>query len=389
MDAPQYTTCVNPEDYAAPDFTLEIIALVGGLIAAIFTGGIGAIVSLAAAISAMQKVCDYMLHGKLVCHDGDHCAIGRVAEFETVDNKGGFLGIDKIDNDFSINLLLAPHKLNEFARGEDSATRQKNYEKVRDDNPKWQGYLIKERPGMPDPREQSSIAGDWPYKKYDGTFADYHHYNFEDQPVVWPDQDAGKPVIKIPIFHCEIEGERAHLVCTALDAISSPIPGLDKICHIKVLGIPIGKIACAIVGAILLPFVLAGLVAAWIAGSNDNRDFEGAGSLRRGEGVVIMGRWVYDAGHTGWNEIHAVKSVQKVTDPAVFEAATFENLQSRWCPLVFQAPPLHTLTTGEVTPDVTPEQAGVADNQRKPENRWILHPLIDGCEPDEAPPVIR
>ncbi len=105
-----------------------------------------------------------------------------------------------------------------------------------------------------------------------------------------------------------------------------------------------------------------------------------------------MGRWVYDAGHTGWNEIHAVKSVQKVTDPAVFDPATFADLQARWCPLILQAPPLHTLNTGEVTPDATPEQTGVADNQRKPENRWYLHPLLDSCEPETPPPpppVIR
>ncbi|MCA1552823.1 MAG: hypothetical protein LC737_00430 [Chloroflexi bacterium] len=387
MDAPQYTTCVDPADYAEPNFTAEIIALVAGLVAALGSGGIGAILSLAAAISAMQKVCDYMLHGKLVCLGGDRCAFGRVAEFETVADKHGPLGfIDKLDNDFSLNLLLSPHKLNEFARGGDSATRWKNYVKVRDDDPKWQGNLIRKQTNLVTPREASDTPADWPDKQYSATFANYQHYNFQDQAVVYPDPDASKPVIKIPIFHCEIEGERAHLVCAALDAISSPIPGLGKVCKLKVFGIPIGKIACAIVGAILFPFVVAGLVAAWFAGSNDNRDFEGAGNLNRGEGVVIMGRWVYDAGHTGWNEIHATKSVQKVSDPAVFEPATFADLQSRWCPLILQAPPLHTLNTGEVTPDTTPEQQGIADNQRKPENRWYLHPAIDGCEPSEPPP---
>src|SRR5207247_9635092 len=107
-----------------------------------------AILTVAAGISALQKVCDYMLHGKLVCHDGDHCAFGHIAQFETVADKHGALGfLDKIDNDFSMNLLLAPHALTAFASGADNAPRNQNYLTVRDDvvaHPGCQGYLIRE-----------------------------------------------------------------------------------------------------------------------------------------------------------------------------------------------------------------------------------------------------
>lgn len=38
---------------------------------------------------------------------------------------------------------------------------------------------------------------------------------------------------------------------------------------------------------------------------------------------------------------------------------------------------------------LTPEQQAVADNQRAPENQWVLHPDVDGCAPDDTqiPPL--
>src|SRR3954469_24329667 len=121
MSAPQYTECVDRAAYEDPSFGPEIFVAIAGLIYAISTFGISLIFSMVAAMSALMKVCDYILYGKLVCLEDDRCAVGRVAAFETVDDKSG---VDKIDNDFSINLLLAPHALGEFASG----TQKTNYE---------------------------------------------------------------------------------------------------------------------------------------------------------------------------------------------------------------------------------------------------------------------
>src|SRR5207249_2529415 len=111
-------------------------------------------------------------------------------------------------------------------------------------------------------------------------------------------------------------------------------------CRIKLFGIPIGRWICSLLSTLFAPLVLAAMVAAWIAGSSDNRDFEGAGDLNPGDVVVIHGRWVYDAGHTGWNELHAVLSLQKIGDTvdaaAAGNLADFPDLRQRCCELTRQ-----------------------------------------------------
>ena len=218
--------------------------------------------------------------------------------------------------------------------------------------------------------------------RYDPTTQDYKHYNFRDEPVVYPDPDANAKPIKIPVFHCEIEGNRAFFVCEVASGFSDLIPG--GLCKAKFLGIPIGKIICKFLEPVLsLPLVLA-LGAAWAAGSDDNRDYQGAGTLKRGDLIVITGRWVYDAAHGGQNELHAVKTIQKLNDFEIYEPGKFEPLWHRFCALAGEVPPI---TDPGVHPlGMTPAQQTVHDNQRKPENRWYLHPFIDGCEPPTPPP---
>ena len=104
MDAPQYTTCVAPADYRELSLTPEIIAAVVALVIGGFSPA-ALIFSLFVVFEALHKICEYLLHGKLVCLGGDECAIGHLAGFETVDDKSGF---DKIDNDFSLNVVLSP-----------------------------------------------------------------------------------------------------------------------------------------------------------------------------------------------------------------------------------------------------------------------------------------
>jgi hypothetical protein len=384
MSAPQYTECVDRAAYEEPGFGPEIFVAIAGLVYAIATFGISLIVSMAAAMSALMKVCDYILYGKLVCLEDDRCAVGRVAAFETVDDKSG---VDKLDNDFSINLLLAPHALSEFTSG----TQKANYEWLKKDTTSWgfddmPGKLITEQRDMPLPRESKSAneADKAHTPRYDPTFKTYPYSNYvgwDDPPSAW----GGHP-FEVPIFHCEIEGERARAVCGTLAALTSAIPGFGKLCRVKVLGIPVGRWACAIVAAILGPIVLGALAVAWAAGSDDNRDFDGAGSLSRGDAIIVRGRWCYDAGHSGWNEIHPVTSVQKIDDPRVLEGSVFRDAVARWCKFTGEAPP-PTPPGGPKPTGMTPGQDAVWTSQQGPENHWLFHPFVDGCEPAPLPPV--
>lgn len=355
MAAPQYTTCVQPQDYKDP-------ALPGGgfwssFATVLTSGGLG----------LLKEICDYLLHGKLVCLGGDRCAIGRFAAFDTVDDKSGF---DKLDNDFSIRILLCPTSLSAMGRGE--ANRLPNYNMAINDT---QGELITEAANMPTPRTPGT--GSQPSNKYRGTFVNFEFNNF-GPPVVAP-TSADEPFI-VPVFHCEIEGDRIAVVCAALSIFSNPV--LDFLCSIPV----IGWIACWLITLILSPIILTIFTNAWIAGSNDNRDFDDAASLEEGDTVVITGRWVYDAAHQGWNELHPVKSVQKI-DETTCHSHDFEDLQKRWCDEVMKVPPPRKPGEPESRPaGMTPEQETVWEGQVSPENRWIYHPVIDGCEPDPEPP---
>ena len=358
MAAPQYTTCVQPQDYKHPNLPGGSMSTWGDFMSILSSGGLGFI----------KRLCRYLLHGKLVCLGGDRCAIGRMAAFNTVDDKSGF---EKLDNDFGIRILLCPTSLSSFGRGE--ANRVANHEKA---ILGVQGELLKEQPGMPNPRDPGS--GNQPSSKFKGVYVSFPFNNF-GPPVVYP-TSADEPFF-IPVLHCEIEGDRIAAVCAALSVFSNPV--LDAFCSIPI----IGWITCWIITLALAPVIATVFAIAWAAGSNDHRDFDGAASLQEGETVVITGRWVYDAGHEGWNELHAVKSVQKI-DQNVCGAQNFEALRTRWCTLTMEVPPPRKPDSPSPRPaGMTPEQDAVWEGQIRPENRWFLHPVIDGCgEPPPDPP---
>ncbi len=47
------------------------------------------------------------------------------------------------------------------------------------------------------------------------------------------------------------------------------------------------------------------------------------------------------AGHQGWNELHAVKSVQKI-DQYVCDWQSFEQYRQQWCTETMKVPPPHS-----------------------------------------------
>ncbi|MCK6692920.1 MAG: hypothetical protein L6Q97_12535 [Thermoanaerobaculia bacterium] len=367
MKAPAYTTCVDRKQYKNPDFSFELAA---ALFVAAMAGPLNPIslaFDLYLAIEVAMKVCEYLLHGKLVCLGGNECAIGHVTSFETVDDKEGF---EKIDNDFCINVLPAPWGLESFTHD----TFEHNYQKVVDDG--MQGNLIREQAGMPTPRE--AHAG----KKYSPYSTTYPSKNYIDYDT--PSWMQGIP-FEVPVLHTEIEGERIRAVCAALHGPLGLIPGMEKFCRWKPAGIPVGRWVCAALATLFAPLLLITLPLAWLLGADDNRDFRNAGSLKRGDFIVVYGRWVYDAGHAGYNELHPLLGLQKAPEPAagLSDPQKFAQFRQRWCSLVSETP------VPGFSGHHTPKQEKVYQAQLRPENRWYLHPEIDGCEPDKKPPVVK
>jgi hypothetical protein len=371
MAAPQYTSCVDRKAYKDPG--LPKGGFFESLGSAIIGGG----------LDILLKVCDYILHGKLVCLGGDRCAIGRVASFETVDDKSGF---EKIDNDFSINLALCPNPLSGLQPGIKNRIPNHHGEEKNK-----QGELIKEQADMPQPREVETDSNKVISARFTGTFTKIHTFLSLSNPI--PEKIANESdstTWHVPVFHCEIEGERANLVCAAANALWGPIS--DTVCRIKIFGIPIGKLVCFLISVPFALAILPILAAAWVAGSSDNRDFDGGGDLKADDLVLIRGRWVYDAGHSGWNELHPVKHIQKIPDDKACTWESFDELHDRWCGETAKVPPHASATPGMKPQDMTPEQEAIYDAQLAPENRWVFHPEIDGCEPmDNEPegPIIK
>ena len=147
---PQYTSCVKPEDFTplstAIIVTLSGLIVVGGL-TALFSFGIGALIAIASLVQLLRYVLDFMLNGKLIClhrsgantcvcstDGGTVCAIGEVADTEDVgEDKNPF---EDVDNDYAMNVVLAPFSMPEFAKngvrvGAEQITdalRAKNYD---------------------------------------------------------------------------------------------------------------------------------------------------------------------------------------------------------------------------------------------------------------------
>ncbi len=373
--AAEYTTCVEPADYEPLEMTEEIVVGVAAFVAAIFSGGIALIALGPVVFSAVRKVLEYMLHGKLVCLGGDRCAVGWIAELEPV-------GFDKpfpsnIDNDYSLNLLLAPDSPRDYERdASDAGAAERANLKIAQAAP-VQGALVTEQPSTPEPRDPEAGAG-----RYHGYFSWFEgpdigtRFIIGDKQVHVPFSKSPKGRFPVPVFHAEFEGSRPNDLLSVLDNIP---PGLGKLCKVPI----IGKIACAIVSALFAPIVAVALIAAWAAADGGDPADAGDGTVKVGDLVVVNGRWNYDAGHSGWNELHPVKTIQKLPDPAV-DWSRFDDFHRRVCKMTSEAPPRpetpHTKPTG-----MTPEQQTVWTAQQQPEHTWELHPSVDGCEPADDP----
>ncbi|MGW7527313.1 hypothetical protein [Streptomyces sp. NPDC054783] len=86
--------------------------------------------------------------------------------------------------------------------------------------------------------------------------------------------------------------------------------------------------------------------------------------------LLVKGRWVYDSGHSGWNELHPVTYCQKIVyipnapnNWINWSQGSGENLYRKWCSAVTVA-----------------QDPGTVTQQQLPENQWHIHPDVDGCE---------
>ena len=266
-EGPQYTSCVESKDFSTPS-TAILVALgalvaVGG-IAALFSAGIGALIAIASLVQLLRYVLNFMLNGKLIgkhrtnadcnCGEGGStvCAIGEVADTEGVGEDKN--PIEDVDNDYAMNVILAPFNMAAFAANNagigladiDDAVKDKNYA-IAAAKTQPQGDLLERELPSPITAEEKTLTNPHPLTGtgYFRTMigddtGDYHAWteiigrDYGWFGIVGPDQQKQwvdyvldpKTAIKnpkkfpVPVLHCEFEGTRIKNMLDAIEAFS-------------------------------------------------------------------------------------------------------------------------------------------------------------------------
>jgi hypothetical protein len=348
MSFEQYTTCTPASSHSSMNQYIQAswqaIAATGIgvlLIAAVGEWWCLPIALVAGAAMWGCAYCHWWLEDRLVCLDGDQSAIGMLVATEPPSEKSG---LDALDTDFSINLLLPPKP-----PGSDQAT-------VEVSSP--YGFLIKE----------SDLT--------------------KNEGLPWSGESATDKGtgVKSAILHGEFEGGgMADFLLGNQIAL-----GLATVGLILCLG---GGFWGAVAGYVLMILALLASLLGALFGLGDEGSYEDVGlpsvetNDTNGVGADILGitgRWVYDSGHNnvgrGWNEIHPIKQAGKL--------ATWGG---DWGTLTINGTPVDVNVLIAEWPEKVGEGGSplTVAGRDEPKNQWEVHPLIDGCDDgddgDETP----
>jgi hypothetical protein len=331
MPFKQYTKCIEPSDYT--NFNHLLVATIQSLL-------VGATATALQLATTSRPVCWWLvtevtavawvlaytrlfLYGRLICLGGDRDAIGVVVSVDG-SSIGGFP-----DNDFNVNLLL---ENNEF--GDKRAT-------VEASSP--YGFLVHAQDkitnaGLPTAGHESTDAAT-------GKVSETLHCEFEG---------GGAYALLVGAEVAFAAAVAALILCVYMP----PIPGLSTIILVLAL-------------LALLALALGGLIGLGTSGSpsdvnptlgeihvnTDDNNGQGAGA----DILYILGTWVYDPWHQGWNELHPVKVCTKIG-----------TWNGDW-----DLPPDVILRVRNQFEQATAPGTLVA--QKQPEHRWVMHPAVDGC----------
>jgi len=397
MSFVQHTQCVQIDDKDYPSWaprptTTLVLLSIPVLLASLAQPWVAAI-----EVPLLLAYCRWWLYDRLICLGGYRCAIGMLGAVEPPSEKSGF---DKFDTDYSINLLLAPHNIQELpadypasvppppSLGDPTAYYHDEFLKALHRaiaNDGIQGELIK---------EQATIKDDgWDFlgsfNKAVGSQV-LHHYQ--------------------PYLHCEFEGGGIYKLMKALEILLPLVTAAAIVCSIPVFG----WIACAILGAVIAVVSLVGVVTALNDTGKpsvvDPATGQTSDQLHTNRDILfVKGTWVYDSAHEGWNELHPIKEcllvgqVRYLSNDVIDwdDAIKFFMVSVGKWRLDWTDPqkPLPIKDSGAATGQdwkdyvrFTCDKVGVATSgvtvghQSDPEHTWTIHPAVDGCRPAGHPP---
>lgn len=342
----RYTSCEQPGDYVDFSFNaigirnILILVLSGGFgawLIAVFAGGPLALMAAVALFITVVAYLVWWLHHRLICLGGDRCLVGMVRSASPAKplEKAG-------DNDFSINVLLAPGPtaMRQDFGGPDGI--QAPTPDVSEYQGQVQGFLVS-------PQPQILAIG----RSY---VSDEGHLKY------------------MTALHCEFEGSG---IRNLLIWASAVLAFLVAALAVQLLTSGLGWLVTLLV---MIAIFLGGSGALIGIGGGPNAG--GAGhpgdisdelaTLKRGDIVVLKGVWVYDSLHFGWNEIHPIKACCKIGETTIGGA---------WPPELATGPSVDTLVKkwcGMLDDCDKAEDEGSRDD---PQHDWVVHPLVDGCRP--------
>jgi hypothetical protein len=324
--AKRYTQCCRPSDYSGWGGGVALTTIIGIAIA-LLTGAW--LVLAPTAMADLVLFCEWWLYRRLVCLNGEECAIGMVVTVEPVEKKGGF---ERFDTDFSINLLLAPHTI--------------YTDRTTIENDGISGFLIAEQAATRD----IGLG-----------FVGYTARQYENYPHT-------------PVLHAEFEGGGIYDLYQGAKAALAALTVGAVVCSIPLFG----WVACAIIMAIAAIIAIVSVIVALNdKGSPTDVNAElteihtNDPTGRGADILVIKGDWIYDSLHDGWNEIHPILQAQRIgtwNGSWGFDAAL---ARKRWCRALDEV-----------------DEPGTRDDQGKPEHHWEVHPTVDGCKPKHEPEPI-
>jgi hypothetical protein len=370
---------------------------------------------------------NWLVNGKLIClhrqsnpdcHCGGPtgvmvCAIGEIVDTEDVGQDKNPLA--DIDDDYAINLALFPFNMKDFAdKGfVDAEPRWRGIKRTYTDE--FRAYLQSLMAIATEPfRAQADLL-----TRSQGKHGEVAEFGYLRDMVMlnngnylpWTEvvgRDSGTPTqgpnenerwteylvknaplhpekFSVPVLHCEFEGSRPHDMLAALEGF----PFGSSFCKKNWFT----KLICKIVAAVLAPVVLAAVLLAWARNTEGSTApaLVGGGTIGPKDRVIVRGSWVYDSGHQGWNEIHALHIVQRV-DWVPNDPTAFKDFLHRWCDRLAETPINEGAPRGGLggvgvsKPQDVPAAELTLAAQGRPENQWEFHPLVDGCQPGDQPP---
>jgi hypothetical protein len=292
-------------------------------------------------IAGITGYCYWWLFRRLICipdspdhpadATGSHVVIGTLIDILPPSSAT----FPDIDNDFSMGILPACNPLGATLA---DVSQSQPY-----------GYLVAEQPVTHD-------AG----LLFTGQGAVDHEF-------------PGHPELEIrsQVLHCEFEGRAVFdMFIASRAALFPPVAALFA-CEIPGIGWIIALILALLgIGILGIGYGLGGFDGGDPSDVNPN-----IGDLHRNDEnhqgadtLMITGHWVYDSGHrfdhhTGYNELHPITLCCKTSPVTDCSPGNVILLKARWQNAIGDATSSTTLA-----------------NQQLPQNKWQVHPLIDGCQ---------